>query len=111
MSGLNGIIDGLPARQQDRRKAELTHLARLKTNAVMVSAEQVCPIIGIDLEGFEGFQRVLFMLALAPPVFERVASQALLNRRTGGKLWSAFEFDDDGKPWTLDENKIGRAHV
>lgn len=112
VSDLNAVIDGLPARQQDRFKAELDHLASLTNNAVMVSAEQVCPIMGIDLEGFEGVQDVLLMLALDhPQVFERVAVQASLNRRTGGKNWSAFQFDDDGKAWTLDDENARAAFV
>lgn len=52
VSDFNAIIDDLPARKQDRLKAELDHLASLANEAVMVSAEQVCPIMGIDLEGF-----------------------------------------------------------
>ncbi|MEX3015502.1 hypothetical protein [Gymnodinialimonas hymeniacidonis] len=104
VEGLNAVIDGLPARQQDRLKAELDHLASLTSDAVMVSAEQVCPIMGIDLEGLEGVQDVLLMLALDhPQAFERVAVQASLNRRTGGKNWSAFQFDDGGKAWALDD--------
>jgi len=109
VSNLNSVIDDLPARQQDRLKAELDHLASLTNDAVMVSAEQVCPIMGIELEGLEGVQDMLLMLALDhPQTFERVAVQASLNRRTGGKNWSAFQFDDDGKPWAL-ENEAARV--
>jgi len=112
VSEVNAVIDDLPARQQDRLKAELDHLASLTNDAVMVSAEQVCPIMGIDLEGFEGVQDVLLMLALDhPQVFERVAVQASLNRRTGGKNWSAFQFDDDGKAWALDDETARAAFV
>ncbi|WP_147450706.1 hypothetical protein [Rhodophyticola porphyridii] len=112
VSDLNAVIDDLPERQQDRLKAELDHLASLTNDAVMVSAEQVCPIMGIDLEGFEGVQDVLLMLALDhPQVFERVAVQASLNRRTGGKNWSAFQFDDDGKAWALDDEAACAAFV
>jgi len=109
---LNAIIDELPSRQQDRIRAELDHLASLTNEAVMVSAEQVCPFMGIDLEGFEGVQDVLLMLALDhPQVFERVTVQASLNRRTGGKNWSAFQFDDDGKVWALDDEVARTAFV
>lgn len=112
VADLNAVIDGLPARQQDRLKAELDHLASLSNETVMVSAEQICPVMGIDLEGFEGVQDVLLMLALDhPPVFERVAVQASLNRRTGGKNWSAFQFDDDGKAWALDDEAARAAFV
>ena len=112
VSGLNAVIDNLPARQQDRLKAELDHLASLTNDAVMVSAEQVCPVMGIDLEGFEGVQDVLLMLALDhPQIFERVAVQASLNRRKGGKNWSAFQFDDDGKTWALDDETARAAFV
>ncbi|WP_420395806.1 hypothetical protein [Nioella sp.] len=112
VADLNTVIDDLPARQQDRLKAELDHLASLTNDAVMVSAEQVCPMMGIDLEGLEGVQDVLLMLALDfPHAFERVAVQASLNRRTGGKNWSAFQFDDDGKAWALDDDTARRAFV
>lgn len=112
VSELNAIIDDLPTLQQDRLKAELDHLASLTNDAVMVSAEQVCPVMGIDLEGFEGVQDVLLMLALDhPQVFERVAMQASLNRRTGGKNWSAFQFEDDGKAWALDDEAARTAFL
>ncbi|MEM7720202.1 MAG: hypothetical protein AAF222_13460 [Pseudomonadota bacterium] len=112
VADLNAVIDDLPARQQDRLKAELDHLASLTSEAVMVSAGQVCPVMGIDLEGFEGVQDVLLMLALDhPQVFERVAVQASLNRRTGGKNWSAFQFNDDGKTWALDDEAARAAFV
>lgn len=109
---INALIDDLPALTQDRLKAELDHLASLANDAVMVSAEQVCPTMGIDLEGLEGVQDVLLMLALDhPQAFERVAVQASLNRRTGGRHWSAFQFDDDGKPWSLEDEDARAAFV
>lgn len=112
VADLNAVIDDLPARQQDRLKAELDHLASLTNEAVMVSAEQICPVMGIDLEGLEGVQDVLLMLALDhPQVFERVGVQASLNRRTGGKNWSAFQFDDNGKAWALDDATARAAFV
>ncbi len=112
VSDINALIDDLPARKQDRLKAELDHLASLTNEAVMVSAEQVCPMMGIDLEGLEGVQDVLLMLALDhPQAFERVAVQASLNRRTGGKNWSAFQFDYDGKAWALEDDAARAAFV
>jgi hypothetical protein len=112
VADLNSIIDDMPERQQDRLKAELDHLASLTSEAVMISAEQVCPMMGIDLEGLEGVQDVLLMLALDfPQAFERVAVQASLNRRTGGKNWSAFQFDDDGKAWALEDDAARTAFV
>ena len=112
VAAINAAIDNLPGAKQDDLKAELDHLASLSTDAVMVSAEQVCPVLGIELEGFEGVQDVLLMLALDhPKAFERVAVQASLNRRTGGKNWSAFQFDDDGKPWALDDDDARQAFV
>lgn len=109
---INKLIDELPALKQDAVKAELDHLASLANNAVLVSAEQVCPTMGIDLEGLEGVQDVLLMLALDyPQAFERVAVQASLNRRTGGKNWSAFQFDDDGMTWALGDETARAAFV
>ncbi|WP_148666131.1 hypothetical protein [Phaeobacter piscinae] len=112
VADLNAVIHELPDRQQDRLKAELDHLASLSNDAVMISAEQVCPMMGIDLEGSEGVQDVLLMLALDyPQAFERVAVQASLNRRTGGRNWSAFQFDDDGTAWALEDDAARAAFV
>ena len=112
VADLNAMIDELPDRQQDRLKAELDHLASLSNETVMISAEQVCPVMGIDLEGSEGVQDVLLMLALDhPQAFERVAVQASLNRRTGGRNWSAFQFDDDGTAWALEDDAARAAFV
>ena len=90
--------------QQDALKAELDHLASLADSNGLLSAEQICAGQGIDLEGLEGVQDVLLMLAIDHPhVLDRVATQASLMRRTGGKNWSAFQFDNDGIAWALDD--------
>ena len=34
-----------------------------------------------------------------------------MNRRTGGKNWSAFKFDDDGKAWALADETVRAAFV
>ena len=97
------LLSNLPDRQQDEIKAELDHLASLANGNGLLAAEQVCAGQGIDLEGLEGVQDALLVLAIDHPhVIDRVSAQASLMRRTGGKNWSAFQFDDDGKPWTLD---------
>ena len=67
---------------------------------------------GIDLESIEGVEDILLMLALDhPQIFERVAVQATLNRRTGGQFWSGFEFKDDGTSWDLDNSEARNAFV
>ena len=46
------------------------------------------------------------MLAIDhPDLMERVAAQASLMQRYGGRNWSAFQFEDDGKPWALDSQE------
>ncbi|WP_108819913.1 hypothetical protein [Pseudovibrio sp. Alg231-02] len=100
------LLDSLPDRKQDNLKAELDHLASLANKSCLVSAEQVCAGHGIELEGFEGLQDILLMLAVDhPEIIDRIAAQSSLMRKTGGKQWSAFQFEDDGKPWTLDDER------
>ncbi len=107
---LNALIDELPDRQQDRVKAELDHLASLANQNGMLSAEQICAAQDIELEGFEGAQDVLLMLAIEhPQTFERVSVQSSLIQRTGGKNWSAFQFKDDGKSWALNDDNARTA--
>ena len=75
-------------------------------------AEQICAGQDIDLEGLEGVQDVLLMLAIDyPQVLDRVVAQASLMRRTGGKNWSAFQFDDDGISWALDDEAARGAFL
>ncbi|PYC47772.1 hypothetical protein DI396_06605 [Litorivita pollutaquae] len=103
------LIADLPDLRQDKVKAELDHLASLATPQGMTAAEQICSAQRIDLEGLQGIQDVLLMLAIDhPKTLERVSVQASLMQRTGGKNWSAFQFDDDGKPWALGD-EVARA--
>lgn len=105
VNGVNGLIADLPDIRQDKVKAELDHLASLATPQTMTAAEQICSALHIDLEGLQGIQDVLLMLATDhPKILERVAVQASLMQRTGGKNWSAFQFEDDGQPWALDDD-------
>lgn len=105
VNDINGLIADLPDLSQDRVKAELDHLASLATAQTMTAAEQICSAQRIDLEGLQGIQDVLLLLAIEhPKILERVAVQASLMQRTGGKNWSAFQFEDDGKPWALGDD-------
>lgn len=94
----------LPDLQQDKIKAELDHLTSLADTDGMTSAEQICAGNEIELEGLEGVEDALLMLAIEhPQIIDRVSAQASLMRRTGGRNWSAFQFDDDGKAWSLED--------
>jgi len=99
-----GLLEELPNRQQDAVKAELDLLASLSDENGMTGAVQVCAGQGIDLEGLEGVQDVLLMLATRHPrIIDRVNVQASLMRRHGGRQWARFQFPNDGKPWVLDQ--------
>lgn len=109
---IEDLLSNLTDLQQDALKAELDHLASLADSNGLLSAEQICAGQGIDLEGLEGVQDVLLMLAIDhPQVLDRVSAQASLMRRTGGKNWSVFQFDDDGIPWTLDDAEARDAFL
>ena len=109
---IDALLDELPGKQQDGLKAELDLLASLADGNGMLSADQVCRGHLIDLEGLEGVQDILLMLAIEhPQVLDRVAAQASLLRRTDGKRWSSFQFDDDGKPWALDDEPARDAFL
>lgn len=109
---ISALIDDLPVMQQDRLKAELDHFASLSNHKGMLAAEQICPGLGIDLEGFEGVQDVVLMLATDhPQALERVGVLASLSQRYGGKSWSTFQFEDDGKPWALEDEGARAAFV
>ena len=52
------------------------------------------------------------MLAIDhPKTLERVAVQVALIQRTGCKNWSAFQFEDDGKPWALGDDTARAGFV
>lgn len=109
---ITALIADLPDLKQDKVKAELDHLASLATAQGMIAAEQICSAQSIDVEGLQGVQDVLLMLAIDhPKILERVSVQASLMQRTGGKNWSAFQFDDDGKPWTLGDDTARAGFV
>lgn len=112
VSELNALIDNLPARKQDEVKAEVDYLASLANDKGMNAAEQICGPLSIDLEGFEGVQDVILMLAIDhPQALERVGVWASFRQRYGGKSWSSFQFEDDGTPWTLEDQSARDAFV
>lgn len=109
---IDALLDGLPGKQQDGLKAELDLLASLSDGNGMLSADQVCRGHNVDLEGLEGTQDILLLLAIEhPQILDRVAAQASLLRRTGGKKWSSFQFEDDGTPWALDDEAAREAFL
>lgn len=94
---IDELLDSLPGKLQDGLKAELDLLASPGDGVGMMSADQVCRGHDIDLEGLEGVQNILLMLAMDDSqVLDRVAAQASLRRRAGGKKWSSLQFEDDG---------------
>jgi hypothetical protein len=105
VAAVDDFLAQLPGYQYDRIKADLDHLSSLANDGTIISAEQVCIPAGIGLEGMEGIQDILLMLATKHrDILERVAVQASMNRRTGGQGWASFQFADDGKPWALDDD-------
>ncbi len=100
---IEALLEELPEAQQDAVKAELEFLSALASENGRQAAEQVCTGQLIELEGLEGVEDVLLMLAIEQPrMVDRVQVQASLLHRNGGKQWSRFQFPDDGKPWALD---------
>lgn len=98
------LLQELPDLQQDAVKAELELLGELADDNGMTGAIEVCAGKDIDLEGLEGVEDVLLLLATQhPKMIDRVRAQASLLQRTGGKQWARFQFPNDGKPWALDE--------
>jgi hypothetical protein len=104
VGSIRALLEALPNRQQDEIKAELDLLTSLANENGMTGAAQVCAGQGIVLEGLEGVQDVLLMLAVKHPrMIDRVNVQASLMRRHGGQQWARYQFPDDGKPWVLDQ--------
>lgn len=102
VESIDGLLSDLSDLRKELLKAELDHLASLANDNGLLSAEQIFAGQGLDLEGFEGVQDVLLMIAIDHPnLIDRVSAQASLIQRTGGKQWSAFQFEDDGKPWAM----------
>lgn len=98
VKAIEDLLSELPTQKQDALEAELDHLASLANSNGLLSAEQVCAGQGINLEDLEGVQDVLLMLSVKHPhLLDRVSAQASLMQRTGGKQWSAFQFEDDGR--------------
>ena len=106
---LDELLLSLPDGRQDTIRADLDLLNSISDTNGLMAAERICTAQDISLEGSEGVQDVLLMLSTNhPQLIDRIAAEASLMRRTGGKNWSAFQFDDDGKSWALDD-EVARA--
>lgn len=109
---IEDLLSGLPDRQQDKVKAELDHLHTLGDANGLTAAERVCAGQGIDLEGLEGIQDILLMLAVShPKIIDRVSADTSLLRFSGGKGWAGFQLDQGGKPWALDDEEARSAFL
>lgn len=112
VDSINALFSEQSHAKQDKIKAELEHLKTLADPIGITSAEQICAGQGIDLEPFNGIEDILLMLGVDhPDLLDRVSVQASLMRRYGGQQWSAFQFDDDGKPWTLDSTDARKGFL
>lgn len=97
-------LDGLPSRQQDSVRADLDLLASIADQDGLVAAERICAGHGVDIEGMQGVEDILLMLATEQrKVLERIEAEASMMRRSGGAGWAAFQFHDDGRRWALDD--------
>lgn len=106
------LLSSLPDKQQDTVRAELDHLHTLADSNGLTAAERVCAGQGIDLEELEGVQDVLLMLAVShPKVIDRVSADTSLLRHSGGKGWAGFQLDQDGKPWSMDDEDARNAFL
>ena len=110
---IEALITGLPDVQQDAVKAELELLAELASDDGMSGVAYVCAGEGVDLEGCEGVEDALLMLATQfdRVMIDRVQVQAPYLRKSGGKQWARFQFVDDGKPWVLDQKSARDAFL
>lgn len=113
VKSIEALIAGLPDAQQDAVKAELELLAELASDDGMSGVAHVCAGEGVDLEGCEGVEDVLMMLATEHDrvMIDRVQVQASYLRKSGGKQWARFQFLDDGKPWVLDKQSAQDAFL
>ena len=105
VNSIGALIASLPNAQQDAVRAELELLAELASDDGMNSVAHVCAGQSIDLEGLEGVEDALLMLATQHDrlIIDRVQVQASYLRKSGGKQWARFQFPDDGTVWTLDD--------
>lgn len=98
------LLSGLPDLQQDKLRAELDHLRTLADSDGMKGAEQVCAGENIDLDGLQGNEDVMLMLAVDHGwIVDRVSARTSMIRFSGGRNWAGFQFEDDGRPWTLND--------
>jgi hypothetical protein len=113
VTSIEALIAGLPDARQDAVKAELELLAELASDDGMNGVAHVCAGEGLDLEGCEGVEDVLLMLATEHDrvMIDRVQVQASYLRKSGGKQWARFQFLDDGKPWVLDQQRAQDAFL
>ncbi|SLN41772.1 hypothetical protein ROJ8625_02010 [Roseivivax jejudonensis] len=112
VQSIESLVSDLPDRLQDRLRAELDHLRTLADSDGMKGAEEVCAGQGIDLDGLQGNEDVLLMLAVDyPQVIDRVSAQTSLIRHTGGRNWAGFQFKDDGRSWALDDEAARDAFL
>ena len=105
LKAVSTLLSELPDRHQDRVRAELDLLAHLSDDKGMQGTDRVCAGQEIDLEGLEGKEDTLLMIAIEhPQLLDRIALEASLVRRYGGRDWAAFQFLEDGNPWGLDDD-------
>lgn len=109
---IDDLLGALSDRRQDEVKAELDLLASIADAQGLIAAERICAGQGIDLEGLEGVQDVLLMLAVShTQIIDRVSAETSWMRRSGEKGWASFQFEDDGKPWALHDDAARQAFL
>ncbi|MDO6481918.1 hypothetical protein [Shimia thalassica] len=113
VKSIEALIACLPDAKQDVVKAELELLAELSSDDGMSGVAHVCAGEGIDLEGYEGVEDILLMLAVQfdRVMIDRVQVQASYLRKSGGKQWARFQFPDDGTQWVLDQQSAQDAFL